>query len=202
VKPSAPVSRTCTPPGPGVESINPAGDNMENAIPLQSPERAALIARRRASPHAALWQALDAVTDPEIPTLSLWDLGVLQDVYIDQERTVVVLTPTYSGCPAMATMADDIKACLHATGVREVHVEMRLAPAWSTDWLDPATRGNLRKVGIAPPAPLRERATAHVPCPQCGSQDTVVLSEYGATACKALYRCLACAEPFDHFKPI
>jgi len=139
---------------------SPAGDAA--VITLVSPERAALVQRRNASTVPELWQALDAVKDPEIPAVSLWDLGILQDVVATPTGVRVIITPTYSGCPAMAHMEQDIIDCLHRVGVTNVEVITRLAPAWSTDWLDQQARCALREYGIAPPAKtqVRERPQA------------------------------------------
>jgi len=178
------------------------GAAPQQIIALTSPERAELVRRRNASECKALWQALDRVKDPEIPALSLWDLGVLQDIISAEDGVTVVITPTYSGCPAMEMMADEIRACLSAAGESAVHIETRLSPAWSTDWLDQQAREALRSYGIAPPAPTDKVSDLPVECPHCGSSNTATISEFGSTACKALYRCLACEEPFDYFKPI
>ena len=164
-------------------------------------ERAALERRRRASRFEPVWRALDDVADPEIPVLSLWDLGVLQDVFADGTELVVVITPTYTGCPALDVMAADILARLADTelppGIESVRLETRLAPAWTTDWLTRTARTRLREFGIAPP----RRATGlPIACPQCGSTATETVSEFGSTACKALMRCTDCLEPFDYFK--
>ena len=171
-------------------------------IPLLSAERAALVHRRNASPLQSLWQALDAVKDPEIPAVSLWDLGILQDILTTESGVTVVITPTYSGCPAMETIAEDIRTCLSAQGISKVNVQTRLSPAWSTDWLDQNARTALRAYGIAPPAPTGKASDTKVDCPHCGSKRTTLISEFGSTACKALYRCEDCSEPFDYFKPI
>ncbi|MEM9621912.1 MAG: 1,2-phenylacetyl-CoA epoxidase subunit PaaD [Pseudomonadota bacterium] len=159
-----------------------------------SPQRHALNVRRRESPDAYLFDLLDAVKDPEIPVLSIWQLGILQDVYRHEERVTVVITPTYSGCPATSWISQQIVQQLQAAGFAEVAVEVRLAPAWSTDWLERSARRVLREYGIAGP-----QTTA---CPQCGSQHTRRVSEFGSTPCKALWQCLACQEPFDYFKPL
>jgi len=148
--------------------------------------------RRRESAYGRVYDWLDEVKDPEIPVLSIWELGVLQDVVEHDGRLTVIITPTYSGCPAMDYIEKQIVDCLRAHGAPQAMVQMKLAPAWSTDWMDAKGRAALRGYGIAPPG-----STA---CPQCGSSDTEVVSEFGSTACKALYRCLACQEPFDHFK--
>ncbi len=171
-------------------------------IPLTSPERAQLVQRRNASPCTHLWQRLDQVKDPEIPVLSLWDLGVLQDVIETNDGVTVIITPTYSGCPAMDMMADEIRLCLAAAGVENVTIETRLSPAWTTDWLDQEAKQALRQYGIAPPARTNSAGQQTVICPHCGSHHTTTISEFGSTACKALYRCLACEEPFDYFKPL
>lgn len=146
------------------------------------------------------------VRDPEIPILTVEDLGILRDVALDGDAVTVTITPTYSGCPAMRAIEDEIRGVLEREGVADVRVETRLAPAWTTDWLSEAGRAKLREVGIAPPAEpsankraLRGEAGA-IACPQCGSTDTTLVSEFGSTACKALHRCRACLEPFDYFK--
>ncbi|MGQ9425148.1 1,2-phenylacetyl-CoA epoxidase subunit PaaD [Gilvimarinus sp. F26214L] len=166
-------------------------------IPTVSAEFAQRVRQRADSPHARLWQLLDQVKDPEIPVLSIWDLGVLQDVTSDETGTRVVITPTYSGCPAMAEIEQDIRALLTAHVNGPVAVEVRLSPAWSTDWMSPEGKQALRQYGIAPP----QRDAAGQPvCPQCGSGTTTLVSEFGSTACKALFRCEDCREPFDFFK--
>jgi ring-1,2-phenylacetyl-CoA epoxidase subunit PaaD len=152
------------------------------------------------------------VTDPELPTVTLADLGVLRDVRTEDDGTVVVeLTPTYTGCPAMGVMRADLVHALHRAGFASVEVRTVLAPAWSTDWITEEGRRKLAAGGIAPPgtAPVRspgpvplqlERPRRVVGCPLCGSTDTEELSEFGATACKALRRCRTCREPFEHLK--
>jgi ring-1,2-phenylacetyl-CoA epoxidase subunit PaaD len=158
----------------------------------------------------AAWAALGAVPDPEIPVISVVELGIVRDVQVADDGSVdVTVTPTYSGCPATELIAQDIVAALKVAGATEVCVRTRLAPAWTTEWIDPAAREKLRAYGIVPPGehavngaqPLHfvPRALA---CPRCGSSDTERLSQFGATACKALYRCRACAEPFEYFKPL
>ena len=178
---------------------------------------------------ASLWQALDQLTDPEIPVITLREMGILRDVRRSADgRVEVVITPTYSGCPAMEQIAADVAATLKARGV-EGRVVTQLAPAWTTDWMSDAAREKLRAYGIAPPqcgasapgeatvqfAPKRRAAGAlttsaagrfdseiEVACPQCGSTNTTETSHFGSTACKALRRCLDCMEPFDYFKHI
>lgn len=153
------------------------------------------------------------VTDPELPMLTLADLGVLRDVDVVADAHVVVdITPTYSGCPAMAAMRDDLVRELSSAGFDRVEVRVSLDPAWTTDWITPAGREALAAAGISPPGPA-PRADGPVPltllptarqvrCPRCDSQATELVSEFGSTACKAQYRCTACLEPFDHLKEI
>ena len=152
----------------------------------------------------AVRAALDAVCDPEIPILTIADLGVLRDVRIAAGCVTVVITPTYSGCPAMHAIDQDIRAALAAAGYGEVRIETELAPAWSTDQMSAAAHAKLRSVGIAPPAhgshDKRALLGRKVPCPRCASLETERISEFGSTACKALYRCHSCLEPFDYFK--
>ena len=155
------------------------------------------------------WRIASEVTDPELPMLTLVDLGVLRDVRQDGDGTIAVsITPTYSGCPAMATMRDDLMHRLTDAGFESVRVRVQLSPPWTTDWITEEGRKALADNGISSPdvAPrgpialtLRPRRRA-IHCPQCGSGDTEVTSEFGSTACKALYRCRACGEPFDHIK--
>lgn len=154
------------------------------------------------------------VLDPEMPMLSLADLGVLRDVQVrDDARVVVTITPTYSGCPAMATMRADLQLRLRAAGFEQVEVRTVLHPAWSTDWISDDGRRKLRDAGISPPGAAAPPAAGPVPltltsgprsvtCPRCGSPETRETSYFGSTACKAQYRCLACDEPFDHVKEI
>jgi len=181
------------------------------------------------SEQAALWSALDELTDPEIPVVTLREMGIVRALRRGDGGVLeVVITPTYSGCPAMEQIHDDIVARLAREGVA-ARVVTQLAPAWTTDWMTPAAREKLRAYGIAPPrcasrrdgesviqfAPRSRAAGAGqpgaagqfdeddaVPCPQCGSSRTTETSHFGSTACKALYRCLDCLEPFDHFKRI
>ena len=155
----------------------------------------------------------ERVVDPELPMLSLADLGVLRDVDVVGESHVVVdITPTYSGCPAMAAMRDDLVRELTSAGFDRVEVRVSLHPAWTTDWITPAGRAALASAGISPPGPAPS-STGPIPltllptarqvrCPQCGSPATELVSEFGSTACKAHYRCTECLEPFDHLKEI
>ena len=146
------------------------------------------------------------VSDPELPVVTLGDLGIVRDVIVDDEgRVEVLVTPTYSGCPATEAIRADILAALGAGGFDHAAVRTVRAPAWTTDWITDAGRRKLADHGIAPPSGLVEgRAVGlemSVPCPQCGSLDTTMVSRFGATACVAMYRCRTCLEPFDHVKP-
>jgi ring-1,2-phenylacetyl-CoA epoxidase subunit PaaD len=149
---------------------------------------------------------LEQVTDPEIPVVSIRDLGILRDISLDGRQVTITITTTYSGCPAMSTIKADIRQTLAAAGFDDVQVKQSLSPAWTTDWMTAQGRKKLREYGIAPPQKSDEGHCAvqspgtAVACPQCGSEDTECISEFGSTACKALYRCLSCAEPFDYFK--
>lgn len=160
---------------------------------------------------ARAWELLEGVPDPEIPVVSIAELGILREVNESGDGELeVVITPTYSGCPAMEQIEQDVLALLQAHQLR-ARVVTRLAPAWSTDWITEAARDKLRQYGIAPPQlsaaenvvqlTRRKPATTAVPCPHCGSPNTTETSHFGSTACKALYKCLDCLEPFDHFKP-
>lgn len=152
------------------------------------------------------------VTDPELPMLTLVDLGVLRGVDEDGGRVTVTITPTYSGCPAMATMRDDLVHALSDEGYRDVEVRVSLSPAWTTDWITESGRRALTEHGISAPGRAPERGgpvaltlsptRRAVTCPRCGSAATELVSEFGATACKAMYRCSDCLEPFDHVKEI
>ena len=150
------------------------------------------------------WDVAASVVDPEIPVLTIADLGVLRDITVDEGRVEVTITPTYSGCPAMNMITLEIELALEREGFRDSKVRTVLAPAWTTDWMSEAGRRKLREYGIAPPQAGSSRRALfgkdEVACPQCGSDDTEVLSEFGSTACKALWRCRTCREPFDYFK--
>ncbi|MGO4304976.1 1,2-phenylacetyl-CoA epoxidase subunit PaaD [Cupriavidus sp. RAF12] len=156
-----------------------------------------------------VWGWLDEVPDPEIPVISVVDLGIVRDVAWVDDACVITITPTYSGCPAMTVIREAIEHTLLARGVDQVRVQTRLAPAWTTDWMTPRGKDCLRGYGIAPPAQQvidisgigRKASQAPVVvCPHCGSRHTRVVSQFGSTACKALYRCGDCKEPFDYFK--
>jgi ring-1,2-phenylacetyl-CoA epoxidase subunit PaaD len=153
-----------------------------------------------------------SVTDPEMPMLTLEDLGVLRDVREDGETVVVTITPTYSGCPAMATMRDDLVHRLQDAGFADVDVRVALHPAWSSDWISPRGRAALTEHGLSAPGPAPRRdgpvvlsllpTRRALTCPRCGSAEVELTSEFGPTACTALYRCTACLEPFEHVKEI
>jgi ring-1,2-phenylacetyl-CoA epoxidase subunit PaaD len=150
------------------------------------------------------WDAAASVVDPEIPVLTIADLGVLRDVALNGDHVEVAITPTYSGCPAMNMIALEIELALERAGFRRPKVRTVLSPAWTTDWMSEEGRRKLRDYGIAPPQASNSRRALFgeqmVACPQCGSDDTELLSEFGSTSCKALWRCKACREPFDYFK--
>jgi ring-1,2-phenylacetyl-CoA epoxidase subunit PaaD len=150
------------------------------------------------------WQAAARVVDPEIPVLTIADLGVLRDVVVTDGLVEVAITPTYSGCPAMNMITLEIELALERAGFRKSQVRIVLSPAWTTDWMSEDGRRKLREYGIAPPQVAASRralfGVEQVACPQCGSADTEVLSEFGSTSCKALWRCKSCREPFDYFK--
>jgi ring-1,2-phenylacetyl-CoA epoxidase subunit PaaD len=154
--------------------------------------------RRRA------WEAAARVVDPEIPVLTIADLGVLREVSVSDGHVEVAITPTYSGCPAMNMIALEIELALQRSGIRNSKVRTVLSPAWTTDWMSDDGRRKLRQYGIAPPLAATSRralfGVQQVACPQCGSENTEVLSEFGSTSCKALWRCKSCREPFDYFK--
>ena len=182
---TAPVIKTG---GPG--AARPAGARGK------PPVREATLARAR--------EVAAAVVDPEIPVVTIEDLGILRDVAFEGDTIVARLTPTYTGCPAVLAIEIDVEAALREAGFQHVRIERVLAPAWTTDEITETGRRKLREYGIAPPAArgkgalLFERET--VACPRCGSAATSRISEFGSTACKALWRCEACREPFDYFK--
>ena len=164
---------------------------------------------------AQVWDWLAEVPDPEIPVISVTDLGIVRDVALEDETVVVTVTPTYSGCPATSVINFEIEKALRAHGVSNLRLERQLDPPWTTDWLKPAAREKLRAYGIAPPidgtratgvvAGRINRLTGGalvVPCPRCGSEKTQKVSQFGSTPCKAAYQCRSCLEPFDYFKCI
>ena len=160
-----------------------------------------------------VWGWLGEIADPEIPVISIIDLGIVRAVAFEGEQCVVTITPTYSGCPAMQVIADSVQEALRAKGITSVRLVNQLSPAWTTDWMSDAGKAALRGYGIAPPAQqvidisgLRagvKRGALSEPavvCPNCGSSHTQLTSQFGSTPCKALYKCLDCREPFDYFK--
>jgi len=152
----------------------------------------------------AAWNAAAQVVDPEIPVLTIADLGVLRDVTVNDGQVEVAITPTYSGCPAMNMIALEIGIALEREGIRNPTIKTVLSPAWTTDWMSEEGRRKLKDYGIAPPIAGGGRRALfgeqQVACPRCGSVETELLSEFGSTSCKALWRCKSCREPFDYFK--
>jgi ring-1,2-phenylacetyl-CoA epoxidase subunit PaaD len=155
---------------------------------------------------ADIWPLLQTVPDPEVPVLSIVDLGIVRDVQVSGNGIDIVITPTYSGCPAMDVISMDIRLKLMEKGYRNVHIKQQLSPAWTTDWMSAAGKQKLKAFGIAPPNYKQQVcrqelfATEVVECPRCNAYHTELLSQFGSTACKALYRCLDCKEAFDYFK--
>lgn len=156
-----------------------------------------------------VYGVLNTVMDPEVPVISVVELGIVRDVAIQNDAVTVTITPTYSGCPAMREIEADIRTALLERGVHDVNVKLVLSPAWTTDWIGPEAREKLRAYGIAPPGRAEPqglitltRARVAVPCPFCGSNDTRLQSEFGSTACKAIHVCNACRQPFDEFKAL
>jgi len=149
---------------------------------------------------------LSEIPDPEIPVINIIDLGILRDVKWNGDVCHIAITPTYSGCPAMRIIEDNIKEKLHAAGIDKIKIELIYAPAWTTDWISDAAKEKLRAYGIAPPLHssvdkgLLMGKTKEIHCPICNSKNTELISQFGSTACKALYRCKDCKEPFDYFK--
>jgi len=158
----------------------------------------------------AAWRALEGVPDPEVPVISVVELGIVRGLEVTEAGAVTVtITPTYSGCPAMFEIEKDVRAALEAAGASSVEVRTVLSPAWTTDWIPESAREKLRKYGIAPPGKADSgalvtltRARPPVPCPWCGSSATELRSEFGSTACKAIHVCTSCRQPFDEFKAI
>jgi ring-1,2-phenylacetyl-CoA epoxidase subunit PaaD len=180
------------------------------------------LAKAKAPDHALTvafaWEVLHTVLDPEVPVVSICDLGIVRDVQMQGERGLnVVLTPTYSGCPATEMIAAQAKNTLATAGFTPVNLTTTHAPAWTSDWISAEGRDKLRSYGIAPPGPVAQgqdivlrympqgrtlnQSAPALDCPRCGSSNTERLSAFGSTACKALWRCMACKEPFEHFKP-
>ena len=158
-----------------------------------------------------IWTILKEVKDPEVPVLSVVDLGIIRDVKFvsnlpGRESLLITITPTYSGCPAMDVINMDIRIKLMEKGYRDVNIKQQLSPAWTTDWMTEEGKRKLKEYGIAPPNPKQQFCSTEmfqqeaVPCPRCNSYHTELISQFGSTACKAMYRCLDCKEAFDYFK--
>ncbi len=168
---------------------------MRDIISTVTPEFATRNAYRASSDYSDIWNILDNVFDPELPGLTIWDLGILQDIKSSEEKIVVVVTPTYSGCPAVDTIIQDIKNELAKFKYKNVEVKVVLSPAWTTDMMSPEGRAHLKSISIAPP-----NKGDKVVCPICNNENTKVVSQFGSTACKSLYQCNECKEVFDYFK--
>jgi len=153
-----------------------------------------------------IWQLLEEVKDPEVPVLSVIDLGIVRAVKTDDDKIDIIITPTYSGCPAMDVISMDIRLKLIEKGFRNVSIQHQLSPAWTTDWMSEGGKQKLKAYGIAPPNPKQQFCKEEmfrqeaVQCPRCNSYHTELISQFGSTACKAMYRCLDCKEAFDYFK--
>lgn len=153
-----------------------------------------------------IWKILGEVKDPEVPVLSILDLGIVRSVSTQDNKISIVITPTYSGCPAMDAIAMDIRLKLMEKGFRGVSIQHQLSPAWTTDWMSEEGKQKLKAFGIAPPNPKQQFCSSDmfrqeaVQCPHCNSYHTQLISQFGSTACKAMYRCLDCREAFDYFK--
>jgi ring-1,2-phenylacetyl-CoA epoxidase subunit PaaD len=153
-----------------------------------------------------IWSLLEEVKDPEVPVLSVIDLGIIRDVKTEGDAIEIIITPTYSGCPAMDVIAMDIRLKLIEKGYRKHKVSQQLSPAWTTDWMTEKGKAKLKAFGISPPNPKQQFCTTEmfreeaVQCPRCNSYHTELISEFGSTACKSMYRCLDCKEAFDYFK--
>ncbi|MDQ0767960.1 ring-1,2-phenylacetyl-CoA epoxidase subunit PaaD [Pseudarthrobacter defluvii] len=163
---------------------------------------------RTRTPQQDAWDIAATVCDPEIPVLTIADLGILRNVEVQDNHVTVTITPTYSGCPAMDAIRDDLYTAFKKEGYQDVHVDLVLAPAWTTDWMTEAGKQKLQQYGIAPPTGNSKagghsgpiRLSLAVKCPQCNSLNTKELTRFGSTSCKALYVCQDCKEPFDYFK--
>jgi len=152
-----------------------------------------------------IYQYLSQVSDPEVPVLSILDLGIVRDVQIKDEEVSIIITPTYSGCPAMDVIAMNIRMNLMSQGIKNIKIDMQLSPAWTTDWMSEEGKKKLKAYGIAPPQRKSKDGIGmfeedEVPCPHCGSENTIMTSQFGSTSCKSLYKCHSCQEPFEHFK--
>lgn len=156
-----------------------------------------------------IWALLNEVMDPEVPVISIVELGIVRDVRVDDAKVTVSITPTYSGCPAMNAIEQEIAKALKGSGVENVEIRTVFSPAWTTDWIGAEAREKLRAYGIAPPSPVDHsapiaigRRRPAIRCPYCGSSETTLQSEFGATACKSIHVCGSCRQPFEEFKPI
>ena len=152
-----------------------------------------------------VYEWLSTVTDPEVPALNILDLGIVRNIDINSTEVKISITPTYSGCPAMDVISIGIHMALMSRGISKVDIELQLSPAWTTDWMTEEGKRKLKAYGIAPPhrkafQPLGLFEEDKVSCPRCGSEETELVSQFGPTSCKALYKCLSCKEPFEHFK--
>ena len=196
-----------------MSTLVPIGDPLNRTITSAQLPQGPLPLPDQSDPHHHLWTLLESVVDPEIPVVSLREMGVLRAIRESQHGLEVVITPTYSGCPAMSQMHDDVALALQAAGI-QARIVTELSPAWSSDWISVEAKLKLKTYGIAPPHAchpasdrvvlIQQRANrshAAVVCPQCDSLNTTETSHFGSTACKAMYRCLDCLEPFDYFKP-
>jgi len=171
--------------------------DSELIIPTLNPIFAQRSRFRMMSQCPEIWDILDSVYDPELPGLTLWDLGVLQDVQVNDQQVLVIITPTYSGCPAVDMMSQDVITALNAANYNDVKVKITLAPAWCTDMISPAGKLQLAQLQIAPP-----NKDDDPDCPVCHSKNTQLLSQFGSTACKELHQCQDCLEDFDYFKSL
>lgn len=164
---------------------------------------------KSAAGNDAIWALLNEVMDPEVPVISIVELGIVRDVSVENEKVTVSITPTYSGCPAMNVIEEEIARALKGNGVQAVEIRTVFSPAWTTDWIGAEAREKLRAYGIAPPSPVDHaapiaigRRRPAIRCPYCGSAETTLQSEFGATACKSIHVCRGCRQPFEEFKPI
>ncbi len=169
--------------------------SIAQQIPLTNVDNIERENRRYNSSCQELWNVLDQVKDPEIPVITIWELGVLQNVTRSGDQVTVTITPTYSGCPAMGVIKEDILAALSSAGINDVVINTQLSPAWTTDWLSSKAKASLKEFGIA-----TINSDNTIVCPQCGCNKINQISEFGSTSCKALYQCLECHEAFDLFK--
>jgi len=180
---------------------------MMNKISLMPQEQYQRLQQRNTPDLKVLWDLLDDVKDPELPVLSIWALGILRDIKRSGTHICITITPTYSGCPAMDMIRDDIQRVLNQSGYHDISINVSLSPAWSSHWMSKQGQENLRTYGIAAPDDADSdddglTPERHAQCPHCHSRQTRRISEFGSTACKALFQCDDCNEPFDYFKKI